>query len=354
MKIKLAVLERDESYRKRIVSILSTRFAETLELYSFTGLEVAISMLDNAKIDVLLADDSFSVDVGQLPRRCAFAYFVESSDIETLNGQPVVFKYQKIDLIYKQILNLYAETSGEVSGLRMGSGDCKIIVFGAASGGTGSSSMAAACAIHFSEQGHRVLYLNLEQFGDAGVFFSADGQYDMSDVVFTVKSKKANLALKLESCVRRDPCGVYFFARPKIALDLMELGADEKTQIVSELSSAGAYDRIIIDCDFSLSKDDMALYQQAHAIVLVGDGSEVSNEKTVQAYHALEIMEQNVDAPIRYRMRLIYNKFSNKTCELLPDIGLESLGGIPRFEHAKTADVVKRLIGMGDLFDRIV
>ena len=354
MKIKLAVLERDESYRKRIVSILSTRFAESLEMYSFTGLEVAMNMLDSAKIDVLLADDSFSVDVGQLPRRCAFAYLVESADIETMNGQPVVFKYQKVDLIYKQVLNLYAEKSGEVSGLRMGSGDCKIVVFGSASGGTGSSSIAAACAIHFSEQGHRVLYLNLERFGDARVFFSADGQYDMSDVVFTVKSKKANLALKLESCVRCDPCGVFFFAGPKIALDLMEMDADEKLLIVSELSSTGAYDRIVIDCDFALTKGDLALYQQAHSIVLVGDGSEISNEKTAQAYHALEIMEQNADAPIRQRMRLIYNKFSNKTSELLPDIGLESLGGIPRFEHAKTADVIRKLLGVGDIFDRIV
>lgn len=81
-----------------------------------------------------------------------------------------------------------------------------------AGGGVGSSSLAAACALNFAARGRSVLYLNLEKFGGSSQFFSGEGQFDMSDVVLSLKSRKANLALKLESYVRRDPRGVFFFA----------------------------------------------------------------------------------------------------------------------------------------------
>ena len=43
--------------------------------------------------------------------------------------------------------------------------------------------MAAACARNYAGKGRKVLYLNLESFGSADVFFDADGKADMSDVV---------------------------------------------------------------------------------------------------------------------------------------------------------------------------
>ena len=49
--------------------------------------------------------------------------------------------------------------------------------------------MAAACAYHFAQAGHRVLYLNMERYGSADLFFHAGGQLDMSEVVFALKDQ---------------------------------------------------------------------------------------------------------------------------------------------------------------------
>ena len=78
MRIKLALLEKDQSYLNRIVSVFSTKYADKFEIYSFTDQEVALSILDGAKIDVLVANDAFDIDVNALPKRCAFAYFVDA------------------------------------------------------------------------------------------------------------------------------------------------------------------------------------------------------------------------------------------------------------------------------------
>lgn len=59
MKIKLAILERDQSYLQRFISVFSTKYADKFQIYSFTDEEVAYSTLNDTKIDVLVASDVF-------------------------------------------------------------------------------------------------------------------------------------------------------------------------------------------------------------------------------------------------------------------------------------------------------
>lgn len=59
MKIKLAVLEKDQSYLQRFISVFSTKYADKFQIYLFTDEEVAYSTLNDTKIDVLVASDVF-------------------------------------------------------------------------------------------------------------------------------------------------------------------------------------------------------------------------------------------------------------------------------------------------------
>lgn len=353
MKIKLAILEKDQSYLQRIISVFSTKYSDKFEIYSFTNEEVAYSTLNNTKIDVLVASDIFEIDMKRIPKRCGFAYLVDTMDVETVNNQRAICKFQKVDLIYKQILSIYSENAGNVSGLKLGDDTAKIIAFQSVSGGCGGSTMAAACALHYAAQGNKTLYLNLEKFGSADSFFSADGQFDMSDIIYALKSKKANLALKLESCVKQDPRGVFFYSQSKLALDMLELNTDDVLRLISEIRLTGSYDIIILDLDFSISKDMLSVLRKAHAIVWVGDGSDISNSKLYRVYTALSIIEQDTEAPIINRLALIYNKFSNKICRTIDNIEIKALGGNPRFEHA-TASMVLGQISSKDIFDKIL
>lgn len=352
MKIKLAVLEKDKSYLARIVSVFGTKYSEKLEIYSFTDPEVALGALSSAKIDVLLASDGFSVDVSKLPNRCAFAFLVDTAGIDLLHNQRAICKFQKADLIYKQILSIYAEKASSITGFAASGDAGKVLAFCSASGGVGSSTMAAACSVYMAAKGKKVLYLNLEKFGSADLFFFGEGQFDMSDIIFALKSKKANLPLKLESCVKRDRTGVYFYSQAKIALDMMELNAEDTLRLISELKLMGKYNYIILDMDFRIDKDVLKIYRQAQEIVLVGDGSVVSNTKIERAYTALMTIEQNADAPLINRMSFIYNKVSSKTGHPINAPGLKSLGGAPRYARAEVQQVIEQLAAM-DIFEEL-
>lgn len=352
MKIKLALLERDQNYLDRIVMVFSTKYADKFEIYSFTNRDVALSTLNSVRIDVLVASDAFDIDVDVLPKRCGFAYFVDSTSVDTYNDQRAICKFQKVDLIYKQILSIYSENAGSISGLKHDDDSCKVIAFTSPSGGVGSSSMAAACALHFSSQGNKTLYLNLEKFGSSDVFFAAEGQFDMSDIIFALKRRKANLSMKLESCVKQDPRGVYFYSQSKIALDMLELSTEEMIRLISEVKRSGSYNYIVLDINFSINKETLKLLYQVHSIIWIGDGSEISNLKTVRAYKALLTMEQYEDLTLTSRLILIYNKFSNKTSKTVGIEEIKSIGGVPRYEHATTEQVLSQLSVM-EIFDRI-
>lgn len=353
MKIKLAILETDKNYLNRIVTALNTKFSDKFEIYSFTDKNIALDSLNKTKIDVLIVNDSFEIEPSVIPNRCSFAYLVESAGIDTLNGQRTICKFQKADLIYKQILSLYSENAGNLTGFKITDDDCKIIAFASPSGGAGSSTMAAASALYFAQKGKKTLYLNLEFFGSADIFFAAEGQFTMSDVIFALKSKRANLAIKLESSVKQDKRGVYFYSQSQLALDMMEFSTEDSIRLISEVKLLGSYDYIIIDIDFSLDKSHIELFHQVHSIVITGDGSEMSNMKIFRAYNALKTKEQSFDKLISNRMFLVYNKFSNKTSKALEGFDLKSIGGAPRYEHATTEQILSQLSALS-FYDKII
>lgn len=352
MKIKLAIIESDVNYLNRIVSVFSTKYSDKFELYSFSSVALAIPAIAASKIDVVIVSESIDFDRSMIPKRCGFAYFVDAVDIESIHDQPAICRFQRADLIYKQVLSIYAEHAGNFAELKASDENCRVVAFTSPSGGVGVSTMAAACAIHEASKEHRTLYLNLERFGSSDDFFSAEGQFCMSDVIYSLKTKKANLAMKLESCMKRDSRGVFFFSQPKLALDMMELTGEEILRLISELRLTGSFDRIILDTEFGLDADSLKILRQANAVVLVGDGSTVSNTKLLRALTALSLKEQSEDATVLERSVLAYNKFSSKTGEALKNVDIQTIGGAPKYEHATVQQILDQLCKK-PLFDEI-
>lgn len=112
MKIKLAILENDLFYVKKIMNVFNTRYSDKIQIYSFSEPKKIYNFLETEKIDVLAADDAFEVDFDRIPKRCGFAYLVDSADVESFNGKSAICKFQKAELIYKQILSIYSEQAG--------------------------------------------------------------------------------------------------------------------------------------------------------------------------------------------------------------------------------------------------
>ena len=186
MKIKLAIVDNDQSYLSRIAGALEGRYANKFEIYCFTSIDTAINSVGSSGINVLLASTVFDVDLTSIPHNCGFAYLTESQDIDSYCGKGVVCKYQKVDLFYNSILAVYSEVNASsfVSSSSVSDQDTPLFVFTSASGGVGTSTAAAAYAISFALHGKRPLYLNLENFGDSNIFHTAFLRFELYTPVY--------------------------------------------------------------------------------------------------------------------------------------------------------------------------
>ena len=353
MKIKLAILDSDINFLNKLVSSFNIKYYDKLEVYSFTDKEIAISTLKTNRIDVMLANISFDVDVDSLPKGLAFAYLIDSIDVENIKQQRAICKYQKYDLIYKQILSVYSEKAEYLGATKHGDDSAKVILFCSIGCGAGASTLAAATAKRYAKAHKKTLYLNLEKLGAADIFFKGEGQFTMRDIIYAIKSKKTNLYLKLESSVKQDASGVYFFSQSKRALDMYELSAKEIVYLISELKHMGSYEYIIIDFDFNLNSEILKVYNQANSVVWVGDGSAMSNNKLMRAYDAVSILEKDLDIPLLNRIKLIYNRFSSKSGRKLENFDLTCIGGVQVFVYTEVSQVVDQISTL-DMLDKIV
>lgn len=352
MKVKLALLDQDRNYLERLTANLQIKYGDKLELYAFTDISVAMGVLVEKSIDVFMASPYCQIPFDRIPSRCGFAYLVETSDIEEVYGRRAVCKYQKVDSFYKQIIGVFSDYREDISFSSNGEGSGRLVVFSSPCGGVGTSSMAAAYAISQARNGKRPIYLNVEKFGTAEVFFDGEGSGSFSDVLYALKSKKGNLSLKIESCLKEDKSGVRFLASPRAALDMVTLSLEDLTDLVFQMRSCIDYDMLIIDMDFSLDEATMKLLRQANSIVWVSDGSASANAKVQRAYEALKMLESDSGLYVGDSVRLVYNRFSNKTGKRLTETDLQNIGGIRRFEHATTPQVVAEL-SRQEFLDRI-
>ncbi len=219
----------------------------------------------------------------------------------------------------------------------------RLIAYLAVSGGTGASTVAAASAIRLARKGKKVLYLNLERFGSSDVFFQADGTGSFQDIIYAIKSRKGNLPVKLESVVKQDSSGVWFYSATATALDMAELNSEEIRNMIANIKMCGAYDYIILDMDFSLEKSELEILRECAQIVMVGDGSPTSNRKLERVMASMRILEEQNDWKLLIRCSILYNRFSSRTSEKAAVSDVREVGGIKRYEGYTVEQLLRQL-----------
>ena len=351
MKIKLAMLESDSAYLHRVVPMFNNKFANELEIYSFTDIDGAIACLEQKRIDVFLASNNFKIDFNLIPKQCGFAYLVESLDINSIDGYKAICKFQKGELIYKQVLSIYSEHMPNITGLSPNeNGAMKTIAFCSPSGGVGTSTTAAGCAIALVNAGYRVLYINTEVYGDADNFFSCDGQFDFSDIIYAVKSNKTNRTMKLQSTVKQDATGVNYYSSVKVPLDMMEMKSSDYVILQNELKKLGCYDYVVMDMDFPKTIADFKFFENCNSIVIVTDESENATAKLNKALKAVQIMDSNAEFAIQPRMWLLKNKtISNE----ITQNEIKLLGSFPLYQSVTSNQMAKQL-SLSDMYRQLI
>ncbi|MGN0396178.1 MAG: hypothetical protein ACI4EF_12510 [Coprococcus sp.] len=276
MRIKVGFVENDRIYMERLVAALNRFYSDKLEIYSYTDVETANENVENQRLDIVIVDEKLEVKEF---RNCCTALFVGASDIDRLEGKKAICKFQKVELIYKDILSVYSEYSQRITKRKQTGELAEVITFTSPIGGCGTTSVAAAFAINCALNNKSAIYLNMETIDSTDIVFSGDSKYTFTDVVYAVKSKRANISMKLESCAVTDAARVDFFAPPTNPMDAHELNEEDIETLISELRTLGLYDYIVVDSGFSISKNYKKLMECSNKKVFVVGNDEKTLHK---------------------------------------------------------------------------
>ena len=352
MVIKLAVIEKDPRFLDRLTAVFSKNYSDKLEIYPFTDSEVAISTLQFVKPHILIADESIRIPQNALPEDCALAYFVSAVGTDQIDGYRAICKFQRAELIYKQLLGILSDRANPAISNSQGS-KTKLITFTSPAGGVGVSTTAAAFSLRLASLGHKVLYLDLDAYSSPSLYFRGEGEYTFGDVLHTLIHKDGNLTELLGRTARTDPRGVSYFAEASPSIVYPPLTAEAVSRLLRELRIISAFDYIVVDIPFDKFLRQEDLWERSSGIILLSDSTEGSLCKLVRGYYALSHAVAAKGLSIDPNLSLITNKSSSFPLGIHELSHLRNLGQIP---FVSTGDSARQISSVASLplFDALL
>lgn len=344
MKIRLAIIEEDQKYAERLLNYYTNRYGDKLELSFFTTFQLFKENLLSKNIDAVLLTEACREDVSELANKMLIAYLTESLSIESIHNIKAICKYQKPDLIYKEILRLFSEYETGSVAYKLGDTSKAILeIFMPVSGGSGATSLSVAYARRLADKGKRTLYLNLEPLASTSYYFEGEGTGTFEDVIYSVKSRKPNLALKLESLVRQDASGVYYFSSTDNALNMQELQDEDIRLLLQELQTLGNYEHIVVDTSLDIGNRMKLMSTYAYRFAMVAEQTEISMLKLCAVSQALLLLEGTKEIDISTKLVFVCNK-SDERKKVAYYGGIPIKEYMPEFRGETPKQIVNQLV----------
>ena len=190
-------------------------------------------------------------------------------------------------------------------------------------------------------------YINLENNGDTSAYFGSGGQTTLSDVLYDVKSKKSNFAMRLESKVLHDDRGADYLASSPSALDTVEIGSEDVDRLLQSIRRTGLYEIVVLDSDCGMDERMIAVLRCASSVVIVSDGRESSSRKLARFSAAMRDVAEESGQDYSTKFLFLLNR-SDRSRSV--ESAWELLGEIDDYAGEPTGSVIDR-IARSNVFD---
>ena len=268
-KLNIVIADSDEMYLNHLTNYL-IEHVNTFEVYSFTTKESLVKFVGNKsnRVDIILftADmEDGTIQSSSAPAKILLTDggYNESEEYECIN------KYQKAANFVNNILMVYAEITGRVDAVTAGDKATKIIGFYSPAGGCGKTTLALATAYALGQMKKRVFYFNAERINSAADVLPVTESGSMSDVYLAVKTKGANVGLRIMSNKQLDQnTNINYINPSESSLEFNEISPDEFAKLVKEFEKLGEFDYVIFDFDSELGKEKIDMLSVMDKIVV--------------------------------------------------------------------------------------
>lgn len=347
--VRFGILDHDAHYAHCLVNFFSARCVGQVEPFLFHSKQALLDALGSRRLDLILASPQLIPDPGELPSKVLLAYLSEEKDVEQINRRPAVFRYQRGEILLRQIKGLAARQDDQRA-TYAASGRGVVLTFLGAGGGTGCSNAAMGCACALAGTGKKVLYLCLQNNGYVGHCLSGEGSGDLTRVLYEVKSylgdreRQGNLAAKLEGLLKYEvQLRFHYYDTFSLPLEAASVTAQELELLLTTLS--GLFDVVVADMDGIYSPVLGAALQASAHVLLVSDGSPCVNQRLKQMVKTFSILDDSEDLRLLSRTQILYNRFGSRARQATLDHTVQVLGTIDNFSGTDARGIVQELGG---------
>ena len=332
MKYKVAIVDTDSLYLSRITKVFGDKYSEKLDLFAFSNFESFDNNKDKNKFDVVMFAEGM-IEANQIPEKMVAVFLISENDIDKIDGIKTICKYQRHEIILKQIIELCLDSANvHYTKKNILGNESEIIYVTSACGGTGTTTIAVSLAKSLARSGEKVLYLSFEKNPATNFFFPNKDNASFSDVIYMIKSRKNNLLSRVENIVQKDDSGVFFIQPCRMLFDMNEISVDDLGPLLEELCSMGSYDKVVIDNLLEYNNNGFFMCDYADHILIVSNGTEIGEYKLEKMQEALCIWDEEKNTKIMSKTKVVYNRFSSKNGYQSPNIQIPILGGTPKYE----------------------
>lgn len=290
MNIKLAIADKNEEYIKRLLNVLEEY--DDLSISVYTDKKSLEKALAEKNFDVLLFDAS--VCEGQVPVEKASLGIMlldEAEDIPAgCNNYPKIKKYQRISKIYKKILDLYADRSGNRE-ILSNEKKSKTVAFYSPIGGAGKTTIALASAARLALMGYKTFYLNLEDIASEAFYLPQTGEKGASEILSCLGTD-INFKMKLQGLMQVKGENLFYLNHFDTPNDIYELAPEEIEELVYSILKTGLFDFLLIDMGTSLDEKAVKVFETADHVAIIEKPDMISAGKLEIFFRQIYIMQE--------------------------------------------------------------
>ena len=330
-KLNLVIIDRDADYVNCLLDYLMAEQAHKFIVSAYTEETALVRFLAEesakAKYDIFLVSEEFYEQVMHKVKGMVILLAAQEVNFNPKNKDRVIYKYQYGDKLVEEILEKFAEecsvgdTFNPIYISNVSQQKNRIIGIYSPIGGVGKTTIAVGACIQSAWEGKSVFYLNLENIATTPLYFQGEQEKNLSNVLYFLKSKSANLSLQIESVKCVDPLyKVHYFQPPDSIYDFTEDVSHELCHLLQELKTTMQYERIFIDFSSAINKNNLAVLRNCDVLLLVAEENPTSVVKIknmLKELHLLLSKEEKAE---------LINKFNLVLNKVLPAVEVKTEG----------------------------
>lgn len=231
-----AIYDQDEQYAYRFMNYVNDRRLLPYEVILFTQKGVLQEYLKESRIELLLkAANSETLDEGMNVGR-----IIEL--LEDVDGGEGVYKYQSIDQLAREVLQILGNSQEELTVLPKG--NCRVYGVYSPVARSGKTTFAISVAMCVARNA-RTLYVNLEEYCGITEFINDTGG-NLSELLYYYRNSKEKLKIKLGQAIKNYG-GFEYIPVCSNPEDYEEIMPEEWIAFLGNLENNGGYEAIVLD-----------------------------------------------------------------------------------------------------------